>query len=66
MVHPDIHPNRFYLIAKTDAIYQQTRIRHVTFAKGRETSFMGNCTMTKEQLDYMILCAKETRARKTW
>lgn len=66
MVHPDIYPNRFHLIARVDAIYQQTRIRHVTFAKERETSFMSKCTMTKEQLDYMILCAKETHAKKTW
>ncbi len=66
MVHPDIHFNRFSLIARANSIYQQTRIRHTTYVKERETSFIGSCTMTKEQWDYMVSCAKETHARKTW
>lgn len=32
----------------------------------RGSSFVGKGTMTAAQLDYMLQCAKETRAKKTW
>lgn len=63
MIHPALL-SRFGLIARTESMFQQTRIRYCTFAKERETTFMGKCTMTKEELEYMLLCAKETHAKK--
>lgn len=32
----------------------------------RGSSFVGKGTFTAAQLDYMIQCAKETQAKKTW
>ena len=34
--------------------------------KSKGTTFVGKCSMTKEQLEYMLQCAKETRDKKTW
>lgn len=65
MMHPG-RLNRFGLIARTVALSQQMRIGYRTPAEERRNTFAGKCEMTKEQLEYMLLCAKETRARKTW
>ena len=32
----------------------------------RMSTFVGKHSMTAEQLDYMLKCAKEARQRKTW
>jgi hypothetical protein len=34
--------------------------------KSKGTTFVGRCLMTEAQLEYMLQCAKETRAKKTW
>ena len=34
--------------------------------KSKGTTFVGRCSMTEEQLEHMLQCAKETRERKTW
>lgn len=44
------------------AVFASEQIRD----KSKETTFVGNGTFTAAQLDYMIQCARETRAKKTW
>lgn len=65
MMHPGCL-NRLGLIARTDALSQQMRITYRTPAEERKSTFVGKCSMTEGQLEYMLLCAKETRAKKTW
>ena len=47
------------------AICESERMRDKTIYS-RMSTFAGKHSMTSEQLDYMIQCAKETRAKKTW
>ena len=61
-----LHLNQFSLNASTNAISQQLKIGYTTFTQDRVTSFMSKYTMTKEELEHMIQCAKETRQKKTW
>ena len=65
MIHPGLL-NRFGLIARTEAMSQQMRIPYRIPAEERKSTFAGKCSMTKEELEYMLLCAKETHKRKTW
>ena len=58
--------SQFGLKARANAIFQQSKIGYNTFTQDRVTSFMSKYTITKEDLEHMIQCAKETRQRKTW
>lgn len=46
-------------------ICESERMRDKTIY-GRMSTFAGKHSMTSEQLENMIQCAKETRAKKTW
>lgn len=58
--------SQFCLKARANAIFQQSKIGYNTFTQDRVTSFISKYTMTKEELEHMIQCAKETRQKKTW
>lgn len=58
--------SQFGLKSRANAIFQQSKIGYTTFTQDRVTSFISKYTMTKEELEHMIQCAKETRQKKTW
>ncbi|MBQ8625946.1 MAG: hypothetical protein IJ419_07290 [Agathobacter sp.] len=51
--------------AHTRAVCESERLRDKTIFS-RMSTFAGKHSMTVEQLEYMIQCAKETHAKKTW
>ena len=53
-------PARALIRAKTICTSEQIK------DKSKGTVFVGRGTMTEEQLDYMLQCAKEAKDRKTW
>lgn len=57
------NPNRAR--AHMKAICESEQMRDKTIYS-RMSTFVGKHSMTSEQLENMIQCAKETRAKKTW
>ena len=57
------HPDRAR--AHTKAVCAAESMRDKTIFS-RMSTFSGKNTMSADQLDYMIQCAKEARAKKTW
>ena len=63
--HTRIRKNLDRARAHTKAVCAAESMRDNTIY-GRMSTFSGKNVMTPDQLDYMIKCAKETRAKKTW